>query len=296
MEMDNNTEILEQTNTTESTAPTVEATTEAVEPVGVIPTAAFVPELIVQEPVAPEKPKNKRNLFFIIGAVALVVVVALVLLLLPKGPNVNEMLAGNLYECSSDISESGSWFCVTLAFDETGENFTNNKYTYSTGSDPKLRNWVDEVSCEPEKVEDGVYSSGDYTFYLNDEGIEKIVWDLDGVEYEFYSIEESEVDKLLRKTAVGIFADKRVYPEWSSYTFNDIVTRFFQDYEVNCEAVSNTQYRVTLSGSYYPVYGMQSYVKDGEMVVLVDLESEDVKLEKGTDVFSAMQYYVIQMM
>ncbi len=249
-------------------------------------------DLITETPTA-RKPKGKRGIVIAIVAIVLVVAAAVGFLLLPKGTNVNKLLANKTYEFYGTLEDNGSWIYMSLTFDTSGEKYTYEFYSYeNTDTEATLDHNKKEIACTFEKVDNGVYKMGDFKITVNDEGIERFVLEVDG-EIEFTETEASTVSEYLEDQAIEIFSNQRVY-SYAAYDFAQVIPTVVKDYQLSCEAVSLTQYRITVTGDYYPnKKDLPSYVESGgKLTYLVDIEEKSAECEESVGIRSAMEVYV----
>lgn len=246
-------------------------------------------EQFAEQPVPPKK--SKKGL--LIGIVAAVVVVAVALvLLLTGGVNINELMAGRVFETYIETSD-GSWIHIALTFDETGENFVKDHYQYVNGNTAEITTTTETIACAFEKAEDGMYTMDKYVVTVADGAVTSFVQQLDTTEVSYTEVTASSIEQHLEDQAIEIFSDLRVY-SYADYDFGQVIPQVVKDYRLTCEAVNETQYRITVTGDYYPnKVDMPSYVDaGGKLTCLVDIQTKTAKIEESVGIRSAMEVYV----
>ncbi len=240
------------------------------------------------------QPVKKKRLGLIIGVVAAVAVLAVVavLFLFTGGPSINELVAGNRYE--TYVKGETGWVCVTLSFDELGENYIIDRCLYTDNeTSGELSRTSATIACAFEETEDGVYVTDDYKVTVSEDQIVSFVQMLTSSEVEYTQVEESQVNEYLENQAIEIFSNYRVY-SYSNKTYGDVIPLVVDDYRLVCTPVSDTQYRITVTGAYYPNKAEMDYVQDGgKYTCLVDIETKEGKIEENVGIGDAMRLYVV---
>ena len=257
-------------------------------------------EQVAEQPVAQTVPKKKTGLLIGIVAAVVVIVAAVVGWLLLSGPSVNKLLAGRMYELYID---GDSWTCLTVTFDEMGENYTYDIYTYLVDENDAAdyNHYTRTGTCEFEK-EENMYKTSDFAITVEDGAITSMLSIVDGevVEYvggsraEFCEVGVSQINDYLENQALEIFSNYRVY-SYSSKTYAQVIPLVVDNYRLECTAVNETQYRITVTGSYCPNKAdMPNYVQDGgKYVCLVDIETKEGRVEQDVGIGEAMRLYVV---
>lgn len=273
----------------------------------------MVAQPVPQKKIKEKKPVNKKKVLVTVIAVvaALLLIAAGVcgFILYKNYAYANELqaqLVNKTFECRQTNSATGGEQVYWISFDGEGkyryesvdfyteetEDLQGN-YTVKVSFDGTAKVYADnseyDISAKNTGIVENIYAGTKiYRSITRDSGETLAQWFQD----ELYQMKLEEN----KEEALAFFGEITYWE--GEETFESLIPEIFEDYELTCEPVgdSNSEFTITVSGSYYiNKVNIPNFTQQGELACYVSISEveNELRIIRDDGIIDAMDLYVV---